>query len=273
MDDQQFDTNAYLKRIGYSGKIEPTVDVLKSIHHAQHFTIPFENFDIALGKAIDLRAENLFHKLVRNRRGGYCFELNGLLLRALQEFGFHARALLGRVHLTGVPSGRGHQISLVTIEGRQWVVDLGFGSGTPRAPFPLVLDQEFSPPGQTIRLIEAESFGTMLQMKNGEDWDDLYSFDLEHVCPGDIAYGNHYTSTSPNSFFARDRVAAIPVKGGGITLLNDRLTRNVDGKMTTTQLETGQPYIDALKAHFGIELEASYDDLKPICPEPRTSNP
>ncbi|MEM7122792.1 MAG: arylamine N-acetyltransferase [Pseudomonadota bacterium] len=273
MDDQQFDTNAYLKRIGYAGTIEPTFDVLKAIHRAQHFAIPFENFDIALGKAIDLRAENLFHKLVHNRRGGYCFELNGLLLRALQVFGFDARALLGRVHLTGVPSGRGHQISLVTIEGRQWIVDVGFGSGTPRAPVPFVFDQEVSAHGQTVRLIESESFGTMLQMKNGEDWDDLYSFDLEHVCAGDIAYGNHYTSTSPNSFFARDRVAAIPVKGGGITLLNDRLTKSVDGKLTTTQLETGHPYIDALKTHFGIELDACYDDLKPIGDDPHASNP
>ena len=273
MNELPFDTKAYLKRVGYSGKIEPTRECLTAIHHAQFFTIPFENFDIALGKAIDLRPERLFQKLVHNRRGGYCFELNGLFLMALQAFGFHARALLGRVHLTGVPTGRSHQLSLVTIEGCQWIVDLGFGSGTPRAPIPLVIGQEISAPGQTIRLVETEMFGTMLQMKNGEDWDDLYSFDLEHVCPGDIAYGNHYTSTSPNSFFVRDRVAAIPVKGGGITLYNNKLTTNLEGTSTETQLETGRPYIDALKTHFGIELEARYDDLKPIEDEGDASNP
>ncbi len=273
MDDQQLDPTAYLERIGYSGKVEPILDVLEALQRAQHFTIPFENFDIALGKGIDLRREKLIQKLVHSRRGGYCFELNGLFLMALRNFGFDARALLARVHVTGVPSGRSHQLSLVTIDERQWIVDVGFGSNTPRTPVPLVLGQEISAPGQIIRLSESEPFGTMLQTKNGEDWDDLYSFDLGHVCPGDIAYGNHYTSTSPDSFFTRDRVAALPVKGGGITLLNDKLTKNVEGELTTTQLEPGQPYIDALRTHFGIELEARYNDLRPIGHEPHTANP
>ncbi len=133
----EFDRNTYLQRINYSGETTPTSDTLKALHHAQLYNIPFENFDIQLGRGIDLAPGAIFEKLVHQVRGGYCFELNGLFLMALQAFGFDVRPLLGRVHITGTPTGRGHQIELVTIEGEQWIADVGLGVGTPRAPIPL----------------------------------------------------------------------------------------------------------------------------------------
>ena len=107
----------------------PTIDRLEDLQRAQAYAIPFENFDIQLGRGINLDAEHLLNKLVRSRRGGYCFELNGLFLRAIQRAGFRARALLARVHVAGEPTGRGHQMSLVAMGDRQWIVDVGFGVG------------------------------------------------------------------------------------------------------------------------------------------------
>ena len=94
MKKNNFDLNAYLQRLNYSGEIVPTIDRLEALHRAQIYTIPFENFDILLGRGISLDPERLFDKLVNKDRGGYCFELNGLFLRVLKAIGFNARALL-----------------------------------------------------------------------------------------------------------------------------------------------------------------------------------
>lgn len=264
MTDFKFDQNKYLRRINYTGETEPTFECLKELHHAQLYTIPFENLDICLNRTIHLDPENIFNKLVSNKRGGYCYELNGLFLMAIRSFGFDARALLGRVHITSIPTGRGHQISLITIQDRQWIADVGFGRGTPRAPIPFITNQPVTNDGQTVRLVESEQFGYMLQASNNDQWENIYSFDLEHVCEGDIKYANHYNSTHLDSLFVTSRVAARPIENGVVTLFNRTLKMNHGGKESETNLEENHSYIDALKVHFGIQLDASYEDLKPI---------
>ena len=264
MDNFKFDIDAYLQRINLPGEMTLTVDTLKALHHAQLYTIPFENFDIQLGRGINLEPGALFEKLVNSKRGGYCFELNGLFLMALKAFGFDARPLLARVHKTGTPSGRGHQIELVTIQGKLWITDVGFGADTPRGPIPLELDQPIIYDGQEVRLADAEHFGIMLQTFMTDQWVDLYSFDLGHVCQADIDYGNYYTSTSPSSFFTFTRVAALPVANGVVTLFNYTLKKMIAGNETVQELADGPAYMDALKNHFGIELDAPYEKLRPV---------
>ncbi len=260
----EFDRNAYLQRINYSGAIVPTVSALKALHQAQLYTIPFENFDIQLGRGISIAPGAIFDKLVHKMRGGYCFELNGLFLMALNALGFDVRPLLARVHITGTPTGRGHQIELVTLEGEQWIADVGFGASTPRTPIPLAMDRPTNHDGQTVRLVNSDLWGIILQELIDDDWMDLYSFDLSHVCQADIEYGNHFTSTHPSSVFVFARVAALPVEQGVLTLFNNTFKRSISGKDEAVELEEGQPYIDALKSHFGIELDAPYERLRPL---------
>lgn len=273
MDAYKFDIDAYLNRINFSGAADVSEDTLARLHHAHFHAFSFENFDILLGRTIDLDPQAVFTKLVLKKRGGYCFELNGLFLQALKALGFKARALLARVHLTGTPSGRGHQLELVSIEGRDWVADVGFGGNSPRAPIPLELDCEVTNEGQTVRLTDGGDFGTMLQTLEGGEWKDLYSFDLAPVFPADIAYGNHYTSTSPNSFFTFSRVAGRPLPGGEITLMDRTLKIKANGKEEVLILPDSPAYLDAVKEYFGIELDAPYDDLKPLPPDSGEDGP
>ena len=105
----------------------------------------------------------------------------------------------------------------------------------------------------------------LLALEDGE-WKDLYSFDLGHVFPADIAYGNHYTSTHPDTFFTFSRVAGRPLPGGGITLLDRTLKITTIGREEVQMLPDSPAYLDALKTHFGIELDAPYEDLKPLPP-------
>ena len=258
MSQYKFDCDAYLQRIKYSHQIYPTEKDLKDLHRAQFYTIPFENFDILLGRGVNLEPGQLFNKLVHKRRGGYCFELNGLFLMALRAFGFDACPLLGRVHITGTPSGRGHQLTLITIQGKQWIADVGFGSDTPRTPIALDQRRPVIHDGQKFRLINTTNFGFMAQTFKGGHWENLYSFDLGYVCPADIKYGNHFTSTHPDALFTNARLAALPVQNGGYTLFNNTLKITIGEKETIQELAEGQPYLDALKTYFGIELDAPY---------------
>ncbi|RBP47197.1 arylamine N-acetyltransferase family protein [Arenicella xantha] len=262
MENFEFRPDDYLNRINYSRALSLSAATLKRLHDAQVKSIPFENFDICLNQSIKLGSANLFNKLVEHKRGGYCFELNGLMLMALEHFGFSGRALLGRVHITGVATGRTHQISLITLNDEQWIVDTGFGSDTPEEPLPLVFNTEFETKTKTMRFIEHELFGTMLQVKKSGDWVNLYSFDMNHVCTGDIYTSNHFTSTNPNSIFVSSRIASLPTANGANTLFNYTLKQVVGNDQVITELTPGQPYIDALRQHFGIELQQPYDNFR-----------
>ena len=264
MGDKAFDPDAYLTRLRHAGNVRLTEDGLEALHRAQAYTIPFENFDILLERGVSLEPATVFDKLVRHPRGGYCFELNGLLLMALQAFGFDARALLARVHLVDPPSGRSHQLILATIQGREWIADVGFGGPGLRAPIPFELDHPTSHDGQTFRLVEARPYGVMLQTLKDVQWQNLYSFDLGQVFPADIMLGNHFTATHPSSFFTFARVATIPNPNGRASLFNCTLrTITSDGEQVQ-ELEEGQPYLNALKTHFGIELDAPYEVMRPL---------
>jgi N-hydroxyarylamine O-acetyltransferase len=95
----ELDLDAYLERIGYEGRDEPTLEVLDALHLAHTTTIPFENLDILLGRPIRLDLPSLQDKLVRDRRGGYCFEHNTLFAAALEAVGFGVTRLGARVRI------------------------------------------------------------------------------------------------------------------------------------------------------------------------------
>ncbi|SHO54997.1 arylamine N-acetyltransferase family protein [Vibrio quintilis] len=251
----------YLNKIGMKSHIEPALDSLKKIHQLQHSRIPFENFDVINGTTPFLSEAALYQKLVIQERGGYCFELNGLLSHILKFVGFDVRPLLGRVHLEEKPSGRGHFINLVTLGGRPWIVDAGFGANTPRAPLPVIFNQEISTDIQTFRFIKDECFGIILQEQSNPGWRNLYSLDMGHVCEGDIAYGNHFTSTSADSVFVSTCVASLRTDEGLITLLNNQLKIKRPGSTREIILESEQSYFSALKTYFGIELNIPYQEI------------
>jgi N-hydroxyarylamine O-acetyltransferase len=264
MNRKAVDLDSYLQRLNCSADVQPTKGGLETIHRAHVYTIPFENFDILLGRGVTLEPAALCDKVLHQPRRGYCFELNGLFLMLLQTIGFDARALLARVHLAEPPSGRTHQLSLVTIQGKQWIADVGFGSFCFRSPIPLEFNHPRIQDGLTFQLTEAEPFGVMLQTLKKGRWLDLYSFDLGHVIPADIELGSHFTSTHPSSFFTFARAASLLTPEGRVSLLNRTLRIVTAEAEQVYELAEGKAYLDALKTHFGIELDASYDALRPL---------
>ena len=141
-------------------------------------------------------------------------------------------------------------------------MDVGFGAGGPRVP--LVLEEGWAGegPGWGFRLQRREPWGWLMQSLEKGQWRDSYSFDLGYVTKADIAVGNHYTSTSPDTHFTQMRVASAPRPEGRVSLRNFTLTQIKNGQETNQEIEPGQPYLKVLADCFGIELDASYSDLK-----------
>ncbi|MUL02571.1 arylamine N-acetyltransferase [Aliivibrio fischeri] len=252
----------YFNRIGLPKDTALTIENLKMIHRAQHRTIPFENIDIVNGQSIQLADEVIYEKLVNNKRGGYCHELNGLLFTVLNALGFEARVLLGRVHLSPEPTGRGHRVTLVMFNGQQWLVDAGFGSFTPREPLPIEFGKELTTDLQVFRFLRDEDYGVLLQVKESGEWLSLYSLDMGYVCKGDLEYANHFSSTHPNSAFTSGVIAALSTAEGINTLSNQQLKIKKNGVIQQIMLEDEISYFKALKDYFGLEPNLSYKKIE-----------
>ena len=125
------DRRAYLDRIGYSGPLEANLSNLEALAWAHLVTVPFENFDVHLGRAIKLDAEALTTKIIKRRRGGFCYELNGLFALLLRDLGYRVDLLSARVFRHG-KSGQDfdHLALRVWIGTRSYLVDVGFGDGS-----------------------------------------------------------------------------------------------------------------------------------------------
>jgi len=255
------DLDAYCERIGLRSVPRADERGLAEMQHAQRLAIPFENLDIALGRGVSLDPDAVFAKLVAARRGGYCFEQNQLLLRALEALGLAARPLLGRVWLTAqdVP-GLTHTLNLVTLGGREWIADAGFGGGD-MPVMPLEADRiQRTDDGAFHRLRRDPEHGWMIERDGGSGWQRQYSFTLARVYPADLEQGNHWTATAPQSRFTRWRIVGIVLPGGRASLMDRQFTRVEAGRSTEETVETAEAYRSVLADVFGIRLEAGEAD-------------
>jgi len=255
----EFPLTDYLQRIGLDSAPAPDWEGLRHLHHAQFFSIPFENLDIQLGQLIKLDSRSLIDKLIYKQRGGYCFELNGLLLMALEALGFSARPLLARVHLNDPPSGRTHQVNAVQLGSETWLVDAGFGAGGPR--FPLLMEDGWShrQDGFGFRVLQNDCYGWIVQSWESS-WKDSYSFEEGWVSGPDIEVANFYTSHSPQSHFTTMRTVSKPTGNGRISLQNQVLTTlNGDSKQVR-EVEESET-LDVLAREFGIDLPVRFSDF------------
>lgn len=204
----ELDLDAYLARIGYTGDRAPTLATLRALVYAHTTTIPFENLESILGRPVPLDLESLQDKLIRHRRGGYCYENVGLFAAALERLGFGVTGLSGRVTM-GVSDGlrpATHALLRVTTgdDDRVWICDVGFGSG-PLAPYELVEGGEFALGDWRFRLEHAtgelDTDLWVLHQFGRDGWIDRYTFTPNPQYRIDFAVGNHFVSTSPRSPF------------------------------------------------------------------------
>ncbi|MFJ8007733.1 arylamine N-acetyltransferase family protein [Streptomyces fagopyri] len=214
-DSERFDLDAYLERVGWEGGRRADLATLRGVHLAHALSLPFENLEPLAGTAPSLAPGDLMAKLVRGRRGGYCYEHNTLLRLALEGLGLTVTGLAGRVVL-GAESvesrPRTHMMLRVTVPGdpRSYLADVGFGAkGALLAPVALVTGEEFEGAGRRHRFVHLPHGGPLelwaLQAYDREagDWVSQYAFTLEPFAAPDFEVFNWHVGTNPRSPFTR----------------------------------------------------------------------
>jgi N-hydroxyarylamine O-acetyltransferase len=252
------DLDAYCDRIQYRGSREPTRTVLEELHLAHATRIPFENLDILLGRPVRLDLESVQAKLVRGRRGGYCFEQNLLFSAALEQLGFRVTRLAARVRYRNprlMP--RMHMTMLVRVGQSDWLADVGFGAEGLLHP---VLFDPAQPTRQfawTYRVAPASDGGAwMLQSLRGGAWVDLYSFSLEPQLPVDYEVPNYFVSTHPDSRFVQTLTAQRVAPEARHALRNRELIVDRGAEVTSRVLADDDELLGVLAEIFGLTFPA-----------------
>lgn len=253
----EIDLDAYFRRIGYRGPRTPTLAMLRSIHLLHPQAIPFENLDPFLGRPVLLDPAALERKLVREGRGGYCFEQNLLLEHVLEGLGFDVTGLAARVLWNGpegTPTARGHMLLRVDVDGESYVADVGFGGLTLTAPLHLETGVEQATPHERFRLVVVGDAFVMQAAVRGE-WKPLYRFDLQEQLLPDYEVTSWYLSNHPRSHFVTGLVAARPGADRRWALRGTELAvHHLDGRTERRVLADATELREVLEGPFGLTL-------------------
>ena len=205
-----FDLPSYLARIGFDGEPSPDFETLKRLMRCQLFSVPFENLDVQAGKIPSLAPEAIYAKIVERRRGGYCYEVNGIFAMALEALGISYRFVAARPMTYAVRRPKTHVAIIASIDGEEWLCDLGFGGYGIREPIDLRwLDRELTQDYDTFMLTMASGRNYLLQSFIDGEWKKLYEFNL---CPQewvDFEPANWLNATHPESIFVQGRIVVL----------------------------------------------------------------
>lgn len=258
------DLQAYFDRIGYQGSTAPTLETLHALQQRHIATIAFEAIDVLLDRRIDLAPQAVDAKLIASARGGYCYEQNGLFKRVLSAIGFEVDALVTSVRWMAAPGApppaRAHMALRVTIDGVQWLVDVGFGSSVPPIPLRIDTREEQPTPHGPYRIMPLGA-GSLVQTNLGGKWQSLYDFSPEPMLDSQFELFNWFASTHPSSHFRQNLIVAITTPDARYALVDNRLTiRFPDGRTERSRLGR-KGLAGALERTFGLTPEADWEKL------------
>lgn len=260
------DVTAYIKRIGYDGPTQPTAETLSGLHRAHLYHVPFENLSIHLGEPIELDLPALFDKIVRRKRGGFCYELNGLFAGLLEALGYQVERLsassanddgtyaLPFDHLV-------LQVRCAPEADLFWLADVGWGDGFIE-PLRLGTDNPQPQGGRVFRIVPDASEYVVIELTSDGRWLKHYRFDRTPYPLDDFLPMCRYHQTSPESMFTRKRLCTICTPAGrttlsGKTLIDTKDTGGLRGSGIREEHElTGENEVDqVLQSIFGIALD------------------
>jgi arylamine N-acetyltransferase len=253
------DVADYLRRISHTGPTDPSRDVLAALVAAHNRSIPFENLDPLMGvPVVDLRPDALFDKLVARRRGGYCFEQNGVMAHALAQLGFGVDILGGRVvwmNTSGELPARTHQALAVTVPGEdgRYLVDVGFGGQTLTSPIRLETDTVQQTRHEPYRIRE-HGDGLILECEIRDKWEPLYMFSTGPFPMIDRRVASWYVSTYPESGFVTGLSVALVTDDARWNLRGRNLAIHGKGESERVRFDTAAQVLEALTDRFGLDL-------------------
>ena len=260
----EFDLDAYLARIGYTGPRTATIDTLEAVHALHPAAIPFENLNPLLGWPVSLDLDSLQKKLVAGGRGGWCFEHNTLFRHALEALGFSVTNLGARVLWNAAPGNpigpRSHMLLLVDLGGSLYIADVGFGGNVLTSPLRLEPHTVQATPHEPHRLSPIEN-GFVLEFSLDGGWKPLYRFTMEPQFPSDYEVSNWYLCHHPRSMFRQISIGARATTDCRYALRNNALAIHRKDKTEKRTLTDAAALRSSLEIDFGLQLPES-----PSCP-------
>jgi N-hydroxyarylamine O-acetyltransferase len=252
------DVEAYLRRVEYDGPRQPSADCLRALHRQHLFTVPFENLDIPLGNPIRLDLEQMYDKIVVRRRGGFCYELNGLFYELLRAMGFRVHMLSAGVRNADGSFGPEFDHMLLKVELEQpWLADVGFGESFVD-PIAFRAGGASEVNGRRYCVVPAGD-EWQLMCEEGKGQVPQYRFrDIPRRLT-DYAGMCHFQQTSPDSHFTKSWTCSKATPDGRITLANMRLIVTRGGAREERLLTSAAQVRGCLRDQFGIELHESVE--------------
>jgi N-hydroxyarylamine O-acetyltransferase len=249
---------AYLNRIGVSGSAGSDAASLRALHRAHQLTVPFENLSIHLAEPISLDERDLIDKIVRRRRGGFCYELNGAFALLLEALGAQVTRVAARVY---GPDGLGPPFDHLALIVRPadgsgpWLADVGFGR---HSDYPLLLDARDDQHDPAGRFRLADTGQTDIDVLR--DGTPQYRIERRERSLADCVPTCWWQQTSPLSHFTRSTICSRLTPGGRMSLSGRMLIQTQGETRTEQRLDTDDALLAAYRDHFGIVLSRVPDD-------------
>ena len=253
------DVTAYLDRIGAQPPAGPDLAALRELQDRHLRSVPFENLSIHLGEPIELAEDALVDKVVRRRRGGFCYELNGAFGALLKALGYRVSLLSAQVcNAEGEPGAPFGHLALRVDLDRPWLVDVGFGTFS---QYPLNLTERGPQPDPAgeFRLAEVDADAVDVFC----DGKPEYRLELLPRRLKDFGPTCWYQQTSPDSHFTRTLVCSMVTPEGRVTLSGRTLIRTGKGERIERELGDAE-VLPAYREYFGIELEYLQTTQPPV---------
>lgn len=243
--------DAYLQTIGFAGEPKPDLDTLRQIHRQHLLTIPFENLDVQLRRPVDLDIQRIYSKIVEGGRGGWCFEMNGLLEWALRETGFDVMRLAGGVlRAEHGDTAFGNHLLLCVQLDQPWIADVGFGDGI-FEPVPL-RTHTFEQRGFSYHLKQMDEAWRLYNHKSGAA--GSYDFRLVPADERCLAEHSAWLSTAPESPFVANLICQKFVPHG-YDIQVGRVAKQVtpQGKREWL-IDSADELLETLSDRFGLDV-------------------
>jgi N-hydroxyarylamine O-acetyltransferase len=249
----------YFARIGYGGDTTPSLTTLRGLHRAHLLSIPYENLDIHFGVPLTLDPGRMFAKLVDERRGGWCYEMNGLFAYVLETLGFDVRRVSGTVGRKEHGwRAQGNHLVLIVMLDRPWIADVGFGDGFLN-PLPL----EPGTYSQSFLRYRVSREGPRWRVDNHQYGSDGFDFTLTARTLDAFAVQCRELQTSPDSAFVRTTVCERFTREGLVILRGATLKEITADGVTSRVLQDATEFTNTLRERFGLDLPAGAADLWP----------
>lgn len=246
--------DAYLNDLKITAAMD--VDFLNQLQSKHIARYSFNSLAVVLGHDISLEVEAIFNKIVEKKRGGYCFEHNKLVLTVLKEIGFDVRLLMAKViYNRDIDVARTHRITLLNLQGDDYIVDAGFGHLGARYPVKLELGLEQDQGDAVYRIVKNSQEDYCYQLLKDNEFFTLYTFNCYHYSEAECLPAHFYSHKSPEAAFVNNMVVCRKFYNDILSLRNDNFSRISNEATITTVISNPAQLHQILNDEFELNFD------------------